>query len=166
MADKDVILQEFSKTSNRLKSRGVDVSGSFFGYNEPHYNDNPGKVLWQPDERFVKVFPDEIAKAATNLSGTETIIMLLLMRHISYESGMLTKGGGYPLAQNDIVTLTGYNKKTVIYAMDKLVKKKMFARNKVGNLYQYFANPYIFFRGKYINKTLIDMFKTYLENSP
>jgi len=160
LADKDIAIQEMSKTVSRLKSRGIDANGLFYGYRDNVVED-PGKVLWKPEDAFVKVFPEELARVATKLSGTETIITMMLMAYISYDSGMLTKGGGYPLTHDDIQRITGYLKKAVIVNMDKLVKKKVFSRNRVGHAYQYFANPYIFFRGKYINNTLVDMFKSY-----
>ena len=165
MSDKDIILQEFAKTTNRLKSKGVDITNTFYGFREDMSEQD--RVLWQPEKKFVKVFPDELANVITTLdegkklSGAELGIIVLLMGSISYNSGMLTKGGGNPINHNDIEKMTGFTKLTIIKSMDKLVKKKVFARNKVGNRYQYFANPYIFFRGRFINATLVDMFKTY-----
>ena len=167
MADKEIVMQELSRTVTRLKNRGLDTERVFFGHRAEKEELDPSKVLWQPEKPFVKVFPDEIAQVlketASQLSGTDTAIMLMLMSYISYESGMLTKGGGYPLMHQDIQRITGFNKKTIIYSMEKLVKRKVFSRNRVGKVYQYFANPYIFFRGKYINATLVDMFKSYRE---
>ena len=168
--DKDIVLQEFAKTANRLKSRGVDITNTFYGFREDMSDQD--RVLWQPEKKFVKVFPDELANVVTmlddegkRLSGAELAIVMLLMGHISYNSGMLVKGGGNPVSQSDIERITGFNRITVVKSMDKLVRKKVFARNKVGKSYQYFANPYIFFRGRFINATLVDMFKSYSVNN-
>lgn len=170
MSDKDIILQEFAKTTNRLKSKGVDITNTFYGFREDMSEQD--RVLWQPEKKFVKVFPDELANVVTmlddegkRLSGAELAIVMLLMGYISYNSGMLVKGGGNPVSQSDIERLTGFNRITVVKSMDKLVRKKVFARNKVGKSYQYFANPYIFFRGRFINATLVDMFKSYNVNN-
>lgn len=170
MSDKDIVLQEFAKTVNRLKSKGVDLTNTYYGFRED-ISEEQDRVLWQPEKKFVKVFPDELANVVTmlddegkRLSGAELAIVMLLMGHISYNSGMLTKGGGNPVSQSDIEKITGFNRITVVKSMDRLVRKKVFARNKVGKSYQYFANPYIFFRGRFINATLVDMFKTYNAN--
>ena len=170
MSDKDIVLKEFAKTASRLQNRGIDLTNSFYGIREDISQDQD-RVLWKPDKKFVKVFPDELANVVTTLdeegkrlSGAELAIIMLLMGHISYDSGMLTKGGGNPITQTDIEKITGFTKLTITKSMDRLVRKKVFARNKVGKKYQYFANPYIFFRGRFINATLVDMFKSYNAN--
>lgn len=167
LADKDTILKEFTKTASRLTSKGIDLTNTYFGYRED-ISENKDKVLWKPDKKFVKVFPEELSSVVLTLdeegkrlSGAELAIIIILMCYISYESGMLTKGGGNQLNHADIERLTGFNKMTIVKSMDRLVRKKIFSRNKVGKKYQYFANPYIFFRGRFINATLVDMFEDY-----
>jgi len=168
VSDKDIVLKEFAKTASRLQNRGVDLTNTYFGCRED-ISKEQDRILWKPDKKFVKVFPDELANVVLaldeegkRLSGAELAITMLLIGHISYDSGMLTKGGGNQLTHADIERITGFNKMTVVKSMDKLVKKKVFSRNKVGNRYQYFANPYIFFRGRFVNATLVDMFKSYI----
>jgi hypothetical protein len=120
---------------------------------------------WEPEPNFIKVFPEELKRVAPRLSGTDVLIIIYLIPYISYQTGMITKTGKnderYPMEQSDITEITRYSKRTIIAAMDSLVKAKVFARNKVGKSYQYFVNPYIFFKGKFINKTLMAMFKEY-----
>ena len=69
-----------------------------------------------------------------------------------------------PLDNVDIKNMIKKSEQTVTLIMEKLINKRILSRNKVGRSYQYFANPYIFFKGKFINKTLIAMFKKYAEN--
>lgn len=129
--------------------------------------------VWKPKENFVKVYDsgidsilDNISdKDACKLSGMDCKLLLKLIRYISYESGMLTKTGKndsrYAITNEDIIKMTGIRKQTVIGSMNNLVELSILSKNKYGRQYQYYANPYIFFRGKYINKMLKDMFKKY-----
>lgn len=159
MSDKDVILPELQKTITRLQNRGVNVTGTFFGVKE---DDTEEK--WIPEDNFVKVFPQELLNISKRLSGLEMGVLLYLVPFISYQTGMLTMGrtsGIRPINQTDITGLTQLSNKTVSDIMEGLVKKRILSRNKVGRSYQYFANPYVFFKGQYINKTLKAMFETY-----
>lgn len=176
-SDKDVILTELKKTITRLKNQGLDLGGTYFGVNDKVRNignlavdvEEPegdtetaeGNILWKPEDEFIKIFPDELNKIAFNLTGAETLTLIRLLGFIDYESGMLKKPDKSPLITTDIIKITGFSKVTVIDIMENMVLKRIYSRNKVGRTYQYFANPYIFFKGKYINKTLIDMFKEY-----
>lgn len=131
------------------------------------------KEIWKPDINFVKVYDSGIdyifdtltEKEAGTLTGNDCKLLLKLIKYISYESGMLTKTGKndsrYALINEDIAKLTNTSKRSVEKSMQKLVELSIFSRNKYGRCYQYYANPYIFFRGKYINKMLIHMFKKY-----
>jgi hypothetical protein len=176
-SDKDTILTEIKKTTTRLQNKGVDLTGTYFGVNEKvrsmgNLAVQPGEleqesyvpegnILWKPEDEFIKIFPDELNKIAFNLTGAETLTLIRLLGFIDYESGMLKKPDKSPLLTTDIIKITGFSKVTVIDIMENMVLKRIYSRNKVGRTYQYFANPYIFFKGKYINKTLIDMFKDY-----
>lgn len=179
--DKDIILSEFSKTATRLQNKGCDMNGTFFGVNdrireprtkkiEPIINpvniedtkEEPPQdhIVWKPENEFIKVYPDELNRIAFRLSGAETLTLIRLITFIDYESGMLKKDKK-PLITKDIIELTGFSKVTVIAIMEKLVSERLLSKNRVGRTAQFLANPYIFFKGKYINKTLIDMFKDY-----
>jgi hypothetical protein len=176
-SDKDIILQELAKTVSRLKNSGLDVTGVKFGINDgnregkTHNSDSApeeGKEIWRKDDEFIKVFPKEIAEIAPFLSGTEIVIVLLLMNCMSYNDGLLRKGGrpdGKPITMEYIEKMTGYTRKTVVKSMGNLVRKRVYFYGRTGRKetdpYQFYANPYIFFKGKYINPTLISMFKDY-----
>jgi hypothetical protein len=120
---------------------------------------------WEPEHEFIKVYPEGLEQIADILTGTEMLILVRLIPYISYHTGMLiikdSFGDKRPIIQEDIMQITGYKKNAVVDTMDKLVRNKIMSRNKVGCTYQYFVNPYIFFKGKYINKTLKAMFKNY-----
>ena len=119
-----------------------------------------GHFLWKPENDFIKVYPEALNRISFRLTGAETLTLIRLIPFIDYQSGMLKKDKK-PLITKDIVELTKFSKVTVINIMAKLVEEKILSRNQVGRTFEFFANPYIFFKGKYINNTLLDMFKDY-----
>jgi hypothetical protein len=168
---KDVILQELSKTITRLHNSGVNVEGLYYGIKDCEFEKqekeaDSGNFPWREKDEFVKVFPKEIAEIAPVLSGTEIVIVMLLMSCMSYSDGLLRKGGkGKPITMEYIEKLTGYSHKTVIKSMANLVRNRVYFYGRTGRKetdpYQFYVNPYIFFKGKYINPTLVSMFKDY-----
>ena len=106
---------------------------------------------WNPEQNFIKVFPEALKDVAHILSGTEMLIIIHMMPYISYQTGMLTKTGNnddrYPVTQKDIESITSLSKSAVGTLMESLVTKRVYSRNRIGKSYQYFANPYIFFKG-------------------
>jgi len=168
---KDVILQELSKTITRLHNSGVNVDGLYYGIREyepeKEEEETDGcNFPWRVKDEFVKVFPKEIAEIVPVLSGTEIVIVMLLMDCMSYSDGLLRKGGkGKPVTMEYIEKLTGYSRKTVVKSMANLVRKRVYFYGRTGRKetdpYQFYVNPYIFFKGKYINPTLVSMFKDY-----
>jgi hypothetical protein len=117
-----------------------------------------GHVIWKPEDDFIKLYPGALNKISLKLTGAETLTLLKLLPCIDYQSGMLKKGKDDPLITKDIIALTGFSKVTVISIMAKLVSERVLARNEVGRTVGYFINPFIFFKGRYINHTLIEMF--------
>jgi hypothetical protein len=176
-ADKDIILIEMKKTTTRLRNQGVDLKGTYFGINDKIRemgnlaldNDESadencdvpeGNTVWTPEEDFIKIYPDALNKISFRLSGSETLTLFKLIPHINYQSGMLMREKR-PLISKDIIELTGFSKVTVISIVERLVEERILAKTRVGRTYEFFVNPYIFFKGKYINHTLLDMFKDY-----
>jgi predicted transcriptional regulator len=185
MDSKSTLLIEVSKTVTRCKNKGIDPSGFKFGFtNTPNSSlkvpteekktdsedvaksdEQPEKLKWNENEPYVKMFRKQFASLALELSSSEFAITIILTEYISYETGLIKKHSGTPIDMQDIEEFTGFSKKTVIKAMQKLLSKKIVFRGRTGNSendpYQFYANPHIFFRGRYINPTLIAMFKDY-----
>ena len=156
---------------SKLDSMGVDTTGLSVSYKDPVDKteeekeiDNQ-KELWREGDEFVKLFPSDLVDIADGLTGPETLVMFAIIPYISYETGMLTVGqtNKRPLGNHDIQAMTKKSDTTITAIMAKLAEKKIVSRNNLGRSYQYFANPYIFFKGKFINKTLIAMFREYAD---
>lgn len=123
---------------------------------------DPTLERWKKGYQYTKVFSDTMRVVGKELSPTECKIIMLLMSYIRYDTGMVATLKGNPITNDDIEKIVEMSRKTVFKTMDGLVKKRIFAKNRVGVCNQYFANPYIFLRGSYINKTLKAMFKSYV----
>ena len=171
MDAKQTILQEMKRLRNKLDKMGIDTNGLSLSYREPESKtdeeiaSDQQKELWRDGDEFIKLFTSDLAEIVDGLTGPEAFVLFALIPFISYETGMLTVGKTYkrPLINDDIRSMTKKSDTTVAVIMEKLVEKRLLSRNKVGRSYQYFANPYIFFKGKFINKTLIAMFRKYAE---
>lgn len=112
------------------------------------------------DRGFTKLF-SSIKYVVNDISSGALSIAVQLQTYIMYTSNLVAYDINNPITNSDIEKITGYSKRTVIACMDELVTNKVFARTKVGKSYLYYANPYIFCKGKRVNKTLISMFKNY-----
>jgi len=117
-------------------------------------------IEWKRNESFIKLYPEYAQRIALILNESELKIMFSVIQYVDYKSCMLMFGKR-PLKNSDIEQITKLSHRAVSFATDGLVKKKIFARVKVGLAFQYIANPYLFIKGKYINETLIAMFKNY-----
>ena len=156
---------------NKLESMGLDTTGLSLSYKEPEAKTDEEiaaeqqKELWRDGDEFIKLFTSDLVNVVDGLTGPETLVMFAIIPYISYETGMLTVGQTHkrPLKNNDIQAMTKKSDTTITSIMAKLVEKRILSRNEVGRSYQYFANPYIFFKGKFINKTLIAMFNDFAE---
>lgn len=130
-----------------------------------YITDSDESIVWKPHSTFVKVFPNELKRFRNKMTSTDLFIIMDLIPHISYKSGMLTKNGNndarYPLLAKDIEKITGFGKKAVLNSLNHMVDIKLLYKGKIGRGNQYFVNPHVFFKGKRINDTLIAMFKDY-----
>jgi len=119
-----------------------------------------GHVVWKPEDDFIKLYPEALNRISFKLSGAEAMTLIRLISYIDYQSGMLKKDKK-PLIAKDIIEITKFSKVTVIGIMEKLVDERILSKTRVGRTFEFFVNPYIFFKGRYINNTLLDMFKDY-----
>lgn len=112
-----------------------------------------------PNEPYAKAFLKPMFQIAKTLKGTELQMVYFLLPYLSYESGMLKHPNGQPLHRNYIAEKTELSLSSVDRILQKLKENRIISRNVTGNEVQYFMNPWLFMRGKRINKTLYEMFK-------
>ena len=109
---------------------------------------------------FIKLFRgvlDMLLKEKLN-SADFSIILVCLM-NLEYSSGAVKENNGKFVNVSEISEITGLSRQTTTQSIDKLVSKKILHKGKTGNTVQLYVNPYIFMRGKVINKTLYAMFR-------
>lgn len=112
-----------------------------------------------PDEPYVKTYTRPMFELSKSLTGTEMQLVHFLLQYLSFESGVLKHPNGRFLARSYIAMETGLSERTVDRLLHGLKDKRVLARTTSGREVQYFMNPYLFMRGKRINKTLHEMFK-------
>lgn len=108
---------------------------------------------------WVRLFTKSAQRLSKSLNGSEMLVVMHLASYIDYTTGMLRHSNGQILKRTAIIRDTGFNEKTVDKILKSLREKQVISKNKVGREIQYFANPFIFMKGKRVNKTLYDMFK-------
>ncbi|PKR82881.1 hypothetical protein [Heyndrickxia camelliae] len=123
------------------------------------------KVNWKPKSKFVKVFDTELNKTMENKKIDIEMIgfLTVLSSYLNYEDNCLIKSDGTYLNQNDIVQLTGWNRKKVNQTIKTLIENEILyteqnendKRNK-----KYYIDPSLFFRGQKITKEVKEFFNS------
>jgi len=113
-----------------------------------------------PDAPYVKAFMKPLSMLSESLSGPESFMVYYLLQYLSYESGILLHSNGKILTRSYITEEIGQSERQVDRTLDKLrekhvLKKVLGAKREVSII----MNPWLFMRGKRINKTLYEMFK-------
>lgn len=112
------------------------------------------------DKGFVKMFNSAMLPLANEkLTGNQFMLILIINRYIRYDSGIISFDNGVPITKDHLVEISGMSRSSVYDNIDILVTKKILGKTKVGHEIKYFCNPYIFCKGKRVNKTLHEMFK-------
>lgn len=112
-----------------------------------------------PEEPYIKAYKRSLFDLAKFLSGTEVQFLHYLLQFLSFESGALKLDTGVFLVRSRMSDETGLSLKTIDRLLKRLKEQQIIGRNSVGREVQYFMNPWLFMRGKRINKTLYEMFK-------
>jgi hypothetical protein len=93
------------------------------------------------------------------LSPVEYRMVLLFFTLVSYSSGLIAHGNYKPVTSEWIENELEITRNTVFKSIKKLMDFRIISQSYSGKEKIYFFNPYIYQKGKYINKTLFEMFK-------
>ena len=110
------------------------------------------------DEPFVKVYTRTMFKVSQSLTGTESQFINYLIQYISYTSYVLALEDGRILKRDDMATETGLKERQVDRILTALLSKQILAKARTGGDLQFYANPYVFGKGKRVNSTIAKMF--------
>ena len=113
---------------------------------------------WKPERVFVKLYPDAYDALCNICTLAEIQFIGRISRYISYKSGLLKQENGKAVTAELIAGEWNYDKSNVYKYIRSLNKKNLICICKNEGEIQYYINPYIFFKGEYINATLTAMF--------
>lgn len=107
-----------------------------------------------------KVYEDALGKLAKkNLTAAEYKAVLFLIKMVRPASGLIAYGNYRPVNMGYVEKELEFSHKTATRTIQKLMDLRIIAKNTSGGESIYFFNPYIYQKGRYINKTLYEMFK-------
>lgn len=111
---------------------------------------------------YIKIYIDSFTKMPEDGSfiGADNTVLFAIIPMIQYETGLIAHDNGKYVNENAIMRITGLSRMSVYKSMEKLVQKRILAKVRTGRDIKFYANPYIFMRGRMINKTLQSMFAT------
>ena len=110
-------------------------------------------------EPYFKVFQRPMFELSGALTGAEMQMVFYLAQYIGYDSGILFMPGGRPLSRQFISGETGLSVKTIDKILQGLHKKQVIGKHNNGREVHFTVNPFLFMRGKRINRTLYELFK-------
>ena len=97
--------------------------------------------------------------ANEKITGSEYQIMFLMMANTNYKSGLITKGNNHSIDMEWLSEQLNIKQVTVERCIKKFIDKGIVCKGETASKIQYFFNPYIQYKGAWINATLYAMFK-------
>lgn len=97
--------------------------------------------------------------ADEKLTATEYRVLFLMISHTHYKSGLIAYGNNQFITKGWITKKLRISAKTTDYAVKTLTDRGIIAQNTTNHKTKYFFNPYIQYKGRWINKTLYEMFR-------
>lgn len=117
------------------------------------YNFGQDKRFSMLSEFSAKQLADE------KLTASEYRILLVMISNTHYKSGLIAFRNNKPISIDWLAKSLKLSKKTVENSVQTLIDKGIIAQNITNYRTKYFFNPYIQYKGRWINKTLYEMFK-------
>jgi len=113
-----------------------------------------------PNATYIKTYLRPLAMLSESLTGPETYMVYYLLQYLSYESGILVHQNGRTLSREYITEETGQSERQVDRTIERLKEKEVLKKVVgAGRQVCFLMNPWLFMRGKRINKTLYELFK-------
>lgn len=97
--------------------------------------------------------------AHEKLSSVDWNIVCLLVAKTHRKSGLIAHRNNRPITTESLAIKLGIHPKTVEASLRRLCDSGIIARSKTAGQFRFFCNPYIFMDGRYINRTLYQMFR-------
>lgn len=113
---------------------------------------------------FYKGFIQELKAVIPKLNTYEKVFLFSIMPYISYEDCCIKDRKGNDIGTEELKLITGISRSLLYETIDTLIQKDIIYKGKNSRNRQYFVNPWLFCKGKQINKVLQTMFKNYYIN--
>lgn len=97
--------------------------------------------------------------ADEKLTGAEYRVLLIMISNTNYKSGLVTLANNHPMTVDWVTKTLNITKKTTEKCFRVLADKGIIHHGTSSKKTKTFFNPYIQYKGRWINKTLYDMFK-------
>jgi hypothetical protein len=110
-------------------------------------------------EQFVKVYIKTLFQLSNDLTGAESILLLYLIQYINYTDGILEKDKDTFLTRDIICQETEQSERQIDKLMAGLITKQIIGKHKTGRNIAFTVNPFIFMRGRRIDKALFELYK-------
>jgi hypothetical protein len=88
-------------------------------------------------------------------------VIAKLMCHLKYESNMLAYKNGKPITAEGMAKMLKISRAKTYSVISKLIDLDVICKVKNSRENQYYMNPFLAYRGKYVQKVLSDMFRNY-----
>lgn len=154
-AESGVVKSEMFKGDRIIRKKQIEFSIK-------HLEDiEEGKIYNFGQDKSFSMLSEFSAKqlADEKLTASEYRILLLMISNTHYKSGLIAFRNNKPISKEWISKELCITRKTVDTSVNTLVDRGIIAQNTTNHKTKYFFNPYIQYRGRWINKTLYEMFK-------
>lgn len=122
--------------------------------------DSGEKTRWD-FKGFYKGNIEELEKIMPKLDVYERAFLYSVAPYVGYEDCCLKYRNGNELDIDKMSEISGISKRKLQDVIQSLIRKDIIYRGKNSKVYQYFMNPWLFYKGNTINKVLKTMFKNY-----
>ncbi len=141
------------------KFDGYMYEGQYIG--DTKINTHEGQVKFGEDVRYVKSFTEALFTLAAegDLTKNQGKIVMSIPKFLRYNTGMIAHDNGIAFGVDDFAEKLNMPHRSVYEAIEALISKGVISKVKTLDVIEYYANPYVFTKGQYINDTLYNMFR-------
>lgn len=109
-------------------------------------------------EDFIKVYLKPMMLLSHELSSPECTVLFYALQYLDFTTGMLMESKFQTLRRSTMAKELLQTERNIDRLMNSLVAHEILVRATCGKNTFFFVNPFIFMRGKMVNKTLVGMF--------
>lgn len=109
-------------------------------------------------EDFIKIYLKPMMLLSRDLSSPECTVLFYLLQYLDFTTGRLMESKVKTLQRSTVAQELMQSERNIDRIMNSLVAHEILLKGICGKNIFFFVNPFIFMRGKMVNKTLVSMF--------